>query len=74
MNFSHFYSLSRGWHRYVFVHILAKYWQVQAIRRSIGTRGIHIVPSEFMIPVVKNFVSHPAAVVQISHFSPHHHS
>jgi hypothetical protein len=53
------------------VHILAKYWQIQAIRSIVGIRGIHIAPSEFMIPAVEDFVSHEAVVAQVSHFSPH---
>ena len=71
MSFSQFYAISHGLHRCFFVHILAKYWQIQAIRSIVGIRGIHIAPSEFMIPAVENFVSHEALVVQVSHFSPH---
>ncbi len=71
MSFSQFYAISRGLHRYFFVHILAKYWQIQAIRSIVGIRGIHIAPSEFMIPAVEDFVSHEAVVAQVSHFSPH---
>ncbi len=71
ITFFHFFSRSRGIHRYFFFHILAKFLQVQAIRRIIGSRGLHIVPSDFMLLAVENFIDSPAQAVKISHFSPH---
>jgi hypothetical protein len=72
VSFASFFDRSLGWHRYFVLHILAKFFQVLAIRNIVVGRGLHIVPSEFMLPAVRNFVSPEARTVKIPHFSPHH--
>jgi len=71
-DFPSFFARSKGRHRYFFFHIYAKFLQIRAIRKIIGFRGLHIVPSEFMLPAVQRFVNGEARAVTISHFSPHH--
>lgn len=71
-DFRSFFARSRGRHRYFLLHILAKFYQIRAIRAIIGFRGFHIIPSEFMLPAVNRFIGGAAKAGTISHFSPHH--